>query len=236
MGDWSTQVVARRWRIGASRRIRWTHTAPQADVMTLASTAIMAPVDPANAVAAGTTQNPLFGLTAHASSAPSPALRRPRVICDRAQHEPESGGQCQRSDQLAGRGQPPGGGEGERGRRDQDLHAQHDGPDPSDLCAAVRRAPAEQPAHQEADQAEHTQIVPRRRSGAPPVAPGANGSPTDKVPRCTLNGSTRCSRRRLSGVICLRTPSIGAGKQEPFLRASLRRTRSSTGISSASSR
>ena len=77
MGDWSTHDVARRWRIGASRRIRWTATALQAVVITLASTAIMVPVDPAKAVAAGTTQKPLFGLTAHASSDPSPALRRP---------------------------------------------------------------------------------------------------------------------------------------------------------------
>ena len=47
--------------------------------MTLASTAIMVPVDPAKAAAAGTTQNPLFGLTAQASSEPMPALRVPRV-------------------------------------------------------------------------------------------------------------------------------------------------------------
>ena len=32
------------------------------------------------------------------------------------------------------------------------------------LWAAVCGAPAEQPTHQEADQAEHAQIVPRRRS------------------------------------------------------------------------
>ena len=48
-------------------------------MITLASTAIIAPADPAKAVAAGTTQKPLLGLTAHASSGPSPALRRPRV-------------------------------------------------------------------------------------------------------------------------------------------------------------
>ena len=39
----------------------------------------MVPVDPAKAVAAGTTQNPLLGLTAQASSATRPALRRPLV-------------------------------------------------------------------------------------------------------------------------------------------------------------
>ena len=48
-------------------------------MITLARTAIIVPVDPAKAVAAGTTQKPLLGLTAHASSATSPTLRRPRV-------------------------------------------------------------------------------------------------------------------------------------------------------------
>jgi pyrroloquinoline quinone (PQQ) biosynthesis protein C len=47
--------------------------------MTFASTAIMVPADPAYAVAVGTTQKPLFGTTAHASRAPSPGLRLPRV-------------------------------------------------------------------------------------------------------------------------------------------------------------
>jgi hypothetical protein len=82
IGDWSTQDVARRWRIGASRRIKWTLTADQAVLMTLASTAICVPATPAKAAAAGTTQNPLLGLAAQASSAPSPALRRPRVACE----------------------------------------------------------------------------------------------------------------------------------------------------------
>ena len=59
--------------------MRWTATADQAVVITLARTAIMAPVEPAKAVAAGTTQKPLLGLTAHASREPSPALRWPRV-------------------------------------------------------------------------------------------------------------------------------------------------------------
>jgi hypothetical protein len=40
IGDWSTQDVDLRWRIGASRRIRWTLTADQAVLITLASTAI----------------------------------------------------------------------------------------------------------------------------------------------------------------------------------------------------
>ena len=60
-GDWSTQDVARRWRRGASRRIRCTQTPPHADVMTLASTAIIVPVGPANAAAAGTTQKLRWG-------------------------------------------------------------------------------------------------------------------------------------------------------------------------------
>src|SRR5580700_7049140 len=78
-GDWSTHEVARRWRSGASRRIRWTHTPPHTVVMTLARTAIIVPAAPAKAAAAGTTQNELLGLTAHASSALAPGLRRPRV-------------------------------------------------------------------------------------------------------------------------------------------------------------
>src|SRR6185437_33368 len=67
---------------GPSPRIRCTQTLPHTDVMTFARTAIIVPADPANAVAAGTVQKPLLGLTAHASSAPSPLLRRPRVTRD----------------------------------------------------------------------------------------------------------------------------------------------------------
>jgi hypothetical protein len=54
-------------------------TAPHDEVMTWASTAILVPVEPANAAAVGTTQKALLGLTAHASSAPSPRRRGPRV-------------------------------------------------------------------------------------------------------------------------------------------------------------
>src|SRR3984957_13354997 len=63
-GDWSTQVVERRWRNGASRRIRWTATAFQAVVITLASTAIIVPADPARGAAAGTTHTRALGVTA----------------------------------------------------------------------------------------------------------------------------------------------------------------------------
>ena len=83
-GDWSTHVVERRCRIGASRRIRCTQMAFWAVVAVLASTAIMAPAAPANAVATGTTQNPLLVPTAQDSSAAWPALRSPRVMTDAA--------------------------------------------------------------------------------------------------------------------------------------------------------
>ncbi len=69
IGYWSTQVDERRWAIGASRRMRCTQTAPQAEFATLARTATMVPAGPAKAVAAGTTQNPLFGEAAQPSSA-----------------------------------------------------------------------------------------------------------------------------------------------------------------------
>ena len=59
--------------------MRCTQAAPHSDVITTASTAIMVPADPAKAAAAGTTQNPLLGLTAHDSSAASPLLRVRRV-------------------------------------------------------------------------------------------------------------------------------------------------------------
>src|SRR5271156_5019910 len=78
-GDWSTQLVDMRCAIGASRRIRWTQTAPCAVLATLASTATITPVGPANALAVGTTQNAELGDTAHPSRAPSPPLRAPRV-------------------------------------------------------------------------------------------------------------------------------------------------------------
>jgi len=51
-------------------------------VITFARTAIIVPAEPANAVAAGTTQKPLLGATAHPSSAASPPLRRPRETRD----------------------------------------------------------------------------------------------------------------------------------------------------------
>src|ERR1700728_1760026 len=89
-GDWSTQVVERRWRNGASRRIRWTATAFQAVVITLARTAIIVPADPAKAAAVGTTQKLELGLTAHASSELWPALRSPREsrVAPRSSHMP----------------------------------------------------------------------------------------------------------------------------------------------------
>ena len=98
---------------------------------------------------------------------------------------------------------------------------------------ALRRAPAEQPTHQEADQAEHAQIVAAGRARPAQLTPGRR---RDNVRRCTLNGSMRCWRRRLSGVTCSRTPFIVAGKQAPSPRASWPPTPSSTGTSSGSSR
>src|SRR6202451_4240887 len=89
-GDWSTQVVERRWRSGASRRIRWTATAFQAVVITLARTAIIVPADPAKAAAVGTTQKLALGVTAHASNELWPALRSPREtrVAPRSSHIP----------------------------------------------------------------------------------------------------------------------------------------------------
>ena len=59
--------------------MKCTETTFWATLAALASTAIMAPADPTNAVATGTTQNPLFGPTAQDSSIASPVLRSPRV-------------------------------------------------------------------------------------------------------------------------------------------------------------
>src|ERR1700677_4220567 len=89
-GDWSTQVVGRRWGNGASRRMRWTATAFQAVVITLASTAIIVPADPAKAAAVGTTQKLALGATPHASSELWPALRSPREtsVAPRRTHIP----------------------------------------------------------------------------------------------------------------------------------------------------
>ena len=128
----------------------------------------MAPVDPAKAVAAGTTQKPLLGLTAHASSEPSPALRRPRVAraAPSMIHMPAA--RASGPHQLARRGQPPGGDQRERGGRDQDLHPQDHRPDALDPRPSLRRTPAQEPAHHEADQAEHTPIVPCRRPAPGP--------------------------------------------------------------------
>ena len=89
-GDWSTHVVERRWRKGASRRMRWTAAAFQPVVITLARTAIIVPADPAKAAAVGTTQKLAFGVTAHASSELCPALRSPREtrVAPRRSHIP----------------------------------------------------------------------------------------------------------------------------------------------------
>ncbi len=59
--------------------MKWTLTAFCPTLAEFARTAIIAPVEPANAVATGTTQNPLFGPTAQDSSIASPELRGPRV-------------------------------------------------------------------------------------------------------------------------------------------------------------
>ncbi len=81
--------------------MRWTDAALQAEVMMLARTAIMVPVDPAKAVAVGTTQKLLFGLTAPPSSAVSPALRRPRLTraAPNISHRPTES--AHRADRLA---------------------------------------------------------------------------------------------------------------------------------------
>ena len=70
--------------------MRWTATAFQAVVITLASTAIIVPADPAKAAAVGTTQKLALGVTAHASSELWPALRSPREtsVAPRRSHIP----------------------------------------------------------------------------------------------------------------------------------------------------
>ena len=197
-GDWSTQVVARRWRIGASRRIRWTHTAFQAVVMTLARTAIIVPVGPAKAAAAGTTQKPAVG--AHGPRLQRRSARRcasPRVTraAARRSHSPADEGDG--PEQLAGRGQPPGGDQRERGRRDEDLDPEDDGPDPLHAGSRPRRAPPEQPTHDEADQAEHALIVAAGRTLPAQLTPAgsrircADAHSTD--PRGAGGGDCRAS-------------------------------------------
>ena len=233
IGDWSTQEVARRWRIGASRRIRWTHTADQADVITLASTAIIAPVAPAKAVAAGTTQNPLFGLTAQASRAPVPALPTAPRRLRADEHDPEPGGQTERAQELADRRQAPHRDQRECRRRGQDLNPQHHRPGALDGRTAVRRGPAQDPSSKEADQAEHGQHC--ALLGLYPPRVGRTGR-RYSARQCTLNEFVRCWRRRLSGVICLRTPSTVVGRLGPCRRVSWPPTRSNIGTSSASCR
>ena len=70
--------------------MRWTATAFQAVVITLARTAIIVPADPAKAAAVGTTQKLALGVTAHASSELWPALRSPREtrVAPRRSHIP----------------------------------------------------------------------------------------------------------------------------------------------------
>ncbi len=70
--------------------MRWTATAFQAVVITLARTAIIVPADPAKAAAVGTTQKLALGLTAHASSELWPAVRSPlvRSVAPRRSHIP----------------------------------------------------------------------------------------------------------------------------------------------------
>src|SRR5277367_5454772 len=73
--------------------MRWTATAFQAVVMTLARTAIIVPADPADpakAAAVGTTQKLALGVTAQASRELWPALRSPREtrVAPRRSHMP----------------------------------------------------------------------------------------------------------------------------------------------------
>ena len=136
--------------------MRCTATPVQAVVMTLARTAIIVPVDPAKAAAAGTTQNPLLGLTAQASSDPSPALRRPRVAnaAPSMSHNP--------ADRAMGPTSSP----AEVSRQAATSESEADVTriwtrratgqtrwTPSPPCAAPQ---PRSPAHQEADQAEHS--------------------------------------------------------------------------------
>ena len=129
----------------------------------------MAPADPANAVAAGTTQNPLLGLTAQASSEPSPALRRPRV----ARVTPSM------SQSPAARASGP-----ISSRIEVRRHAATSErvADVTRICTRSttghirctrvppRRRPSPAAHQQEADQAEHAQIVP-----CPTLRPGRGG-------------------------------------------------------------
>ena len=170
-GDWSTQVVERRWRKGASRRMRWTATVFQAVVITLASTAIIVPADPAKAAAVGTTQKLALGVTAHASSELWPALRSPRVtrVAPRRSHIPADSARGPK--QLADRGQPPGRHQRECRRRGQDLDAEEDGPRPLHGRSPVRRAPPDEPTHHEPHKGEHTPIVAAARPGPIQLTP-----------------------------------------------------------------
>ena len=110
--------------------MRCTQTAPQTVVMTLARTAIIVPADPAKAVAVGTTQNPLLGLTAHASSEPCPPLRSPRVSRVGPEDEPHPGRQASGPSSSPAEVRRQAADQGQRGRRDENLDPQHDGPDP----------------------------------------------------------------------------------------------------------
>ena len=128
-------------------------------MITLASTAIIVPADPAKAAAVGTTQKLALGVTAHASSELWPALRSPREtsVAPRRSHIPadsargpsswpaEVSRQAATSDSVADVARI--------WTRRKTGHAR---------CTAgppVRRAPADEPTHHEPHQGEHTPIV-----------------------------------------------------------------------------
>ena len=119
-----------------------------------------------NAVAAGTTQKPLSGLTAHASSALWPGLRRPRVatVAPSRSQNPAA-----RASGLSNSLADVSGHEARSERvaevtsictRRTTGHPLHGG-------ASAPGVPAQQAAQHEADQAEHAPIVPDLPVGPP---------------------------------------------------------------------
>ena len=118
----------------------------------------------------------------------TPTPRRER----RAEHEPEAGGQGEGAEQLSRRRQPPRRHQRQGRRREQDLGSQDDGPDPLRPRPTLRRAPAEQPTRDEADQAEHPAIVAAGRPWPALACPIDSEHRRVSVRRCTLNGFVRC--------------------------------------------
>ena len=153
---------------GASRRIRWTATAFQAVVITLARTAIIVPADPAKAAAVGTTQKLALGVTAHASSELWPALRSPREtrVAPRRSHMP------------AARARGPSNWLTEVSRQAATRDSVADvariwtrrktGQARCTAGPAVGRTPADEPTHNEPHQGEHTPIVAAAAAPARP--------------------------------------------------------------------